>query len=84
MDMNLTDVFLPKVSQHKGQKKENVQHNILSDNGVSIANTVITALVLDMYHILVKELSLPILGRQFELTESTGERRVYGTDPCGW
>lgn len=43
----MTNVILPKVSQHKGQMKENVWHNILSDNGVSVANTVITALVLD-------------------------------------
>lgn len=71
MDMNLTNVILPRVSQHKGQKKENVWQNILSDNGVSIANTVITALVLDMHRILFKELSLTILGRWSELIECT-------------
>ena len=62
--MNLTGALLPKISQPKGQKKEDVQHDILSDNGVSTANTVIMVLVLDMYHVLVKELSLTILGRQ--------------------
>lgn len=62
--MNLTDAILPKISQHKGQKTENVQHNVLSDNSVTIANTVITVLVLDRYRILVRELSLTNLGRQ--------------------
>lgn len=69
LDMNLTNVILSSINQHKGQKKENVWHNILSDNGVSVTNTVITALVPDMYHILFKALSQPILGRQFEQME---------------
>lgn len=73
MDMNLTNVILRKASQHKGQKKENVQHNILSDNGVSVANTVITALVLDVHHMLSKGVLVTILGRQFELMECTRE-----------
>ena len=37
--MNLTNAILPNVSQYQGQKKGNVWHNILSDNGVSIANS---------------------------------------------
>ena len=38
LGMNLTFI-LSKVSQCKGQKKGHVWHNILSDNGVSIANS---------------------------------------------
>lgn len=71
LDLNLTNVILPSVSQHKEQRKENVWHNILSDNGVSVASRVITALVLDMHRVLSKELSLTILGRQFELMAGT-------------
>ena len=49
---------------------------------VSALQIVIT--VLDMYHVLSKELTLTILGRRSEPMECTWERWLFETDPCRW
>ena len=51
LGMNLTNIILSKVSQHKGKRRD-MFGTIFCQTLVSALQTVITALVLDMHYIL--------------------------------